>query len=410
MRTDRQEHDGGTNPGRNPLKSLLNTERLSKETRNFLNALAERALKTASEKLTGTTERVVERLEGGGPGVKSALSGATALVEGKSPVRAALKAGMTGLKEKVKGLFRRRRGKKAKLTNIVESTDVGAPLRLTFNQWSQFEDFPNFTKGVEHAERGGEGEKVSWKAKVWWFHRAWESSILEHIPDNRIVWRTTNAQKGRVDGAVSFSELAPNSTRVLLVVEYHPQGFIERIGNIWRAVGRRIRLDFKHFRRHVMVHAILNPEEITGWRGEIREGEIVKTHEDAVEEEERAREEEEAAREEEPAAGPEEEAEPEEEEAPAAEREEAAEEEPEREEAEEAEEAPAAEREEAAEEAAEEEPQERRRRRRPPVGRARARRRETEPEEEEGPEREEDGWEREDTVGTGQSRSPRRRR
>jgi uncharacterized membrane protein len=390
MTADERERGGdkGVGGGTGLLGDLLEslqTHRLSKETQNFLNALAEKALKKVSEKISETTERVVERLEGGGPGVKAALSGATALIEGKSPVRAALKAGATGLKEKVKGLFRRRRGKKAKVTNIVESLDVGASLRLTFNQWSQFEDFPNFTKGVEHAERHDEGQKVAWKAKIWWFRRSWDSSILEHIPDNRIIWRTTNAQKGSVDGAVSFSKLAPNSTRVLLVVEYHPMGFIERVGNIWRAVGRRIRLDFKHFRRHVMVHAILNPEEITGWRGEIREGEIVKTHEEAVEEEERAREEEEGAEPEEEGAPEAEEAEEErapeaEEEEPAPEAEEAEEEEPAPEPTE-AEEEPEEEPEEARAEEPEEPPteeredRERRRRRRPLEGRARPRRR-----------------------------------
>jgi hypothetical protein len=67
-----------------------------------------------------------------------------------------------------------------------------------------------------------------------------------------------------------------------LVVEYYPSGFFEKTGNLWRAQGRRMRLDFKNFQRYVT----LTQEEPEGWRGEIRDGEVVVSHEDALEEEE----------------------------------------------------------------------------------------------------------------------------
>jgi hypothetical protein len=114
------------------------------------------------------------------------------------------------------------------------------------------------------------------------------------VPDERIVWRS-KGQKGHVDGAVTFHELGPNLTRILVVLEYYPQGFMERTGNIWRAAGRRARLELKHFRRHVMTRTILNPDEVEGWRGVIEDGEVVKTHDEVVEEEERKREEAEEA-------------------------------------------------------------------------------------------------------------------
>jgi hypothetical protein len=85
---------------------------------------------------------------------------------------------------------------------------------------------------------------------------------------------------------VTFHKLAPDMTRLLLVLEYHPQGLFERTGNIWRAQGRRARLELKHFRRHVMTNAILHPEEIEGWRGVIQDGEVVQDHEEALAEEE----------------------------------------------------------------------------------------------------------------------------
>jgi uncharacterized membrane protein len=266
----------------------LHAGRLSQEAQNFIGALADRAVDTVSAKLSEATDKLIDRMDQGGPGVKSAVSGLKALAEGKSPFRAVASAGAAGIKEKVKQIFRGGKGKKGlKLVNIVETLDVGVPMRLAYNQWTQYEDFPSFTKKVEHAEHP-EDEKVNWKAQIWWSHRSWESTIIEQVPDDHIVWRS-KGPKGYADGAVTFSELAPNLTRIMLVMEYHPQGLFEHTGNLWRAQGRRARLEFKHFRRHVMAHAILKPDEIEGWRGEIRDGQVMKTHEEALEEEQRAR-------------------------------------------------------------------------------------------------------------------------
>ena len=84
---------------------------------------------------------------------------------------------------------------------------------------------------------------------------------------------------------VTFHELTPNLTKIVVVLEYHPQGLFERTGNLWRAQGRRVRLELKHFQRHVMAHALLSPDDVEGWRGLIEEGEVVKDHETALEEE-----------------------------------------------------------------------------------------------------------------------------
>jgi hypothetical protein len=128
-------------------------------------------------------------------------------------------------------------------------------------------------KKVENVDQE-EDEQLTWKAQVFWSHRTWTATIIEQIPDKRIVWRS-EGDKGHVDGAVTFHELAPELTRILLVLEYHPQGLFERTGNLWRAQGRRARLELKHFRRHVMTRTILDPGEAEGWRGEIRDGEVV---------------------------------------------------------------------------------------------------------------------------------------
>ncbi|RZL80206.1 MAG: SRPBCC family protein, partial [Rhodococcus sp. (in: high G+C Gram-positive bacteria)] len=153
--------------------------------------------------------------------------------------------------------------------------------QLAYNQWTQFEDFPSFMKKVERVAQESD-EKLEWKAKIFLSHRTWEASILEQVPDERIVWRSKGA-KGYIDGAVTFHEVTPDLTRILLVLEYHPKGLFEKTGNLWRAQGRRARLELKHFGRHVMTQSILHPDEIEGWRGEIRDGEVVEPEQDEVE-------------------------------------------------------------------------------------------------------------------------------
>jgi uncharacterized membrane protein len=264
-------------------------DRLKTEARGLVGALGDRALSSVQGKVEGATGRLTEYVEGGGgPGLMTAVTGAKNVAEGKSPARSMLGAGFKGVAEKVKGMFGKGRGgqgKKLKVTNIVESIDVGVPIELAYNQWTQFADFPSFMKKVENVDQV-EDEKLHWKAQVFWSHREWEADIIEQIPDERIVWRSKGA-KGHVDGAVTFHELSPEMTRVLLVLEYHPQGLFEHTGNLWRAQGRRARLELKHYRRHVMTNAILHPDEIQGWRGVIKDSEVVEDDEQALEPEDR---------------------------------------------------------------------------------------------------------------------------
>ena len=158
------------------------------------------------------------------------------------------------------------------------------PLKVAYNQWTEFGAFPSFMKKVENAE-AADDNKINFKAQIFLSHRTWEATILEQIPDECIVWRS-KGQKGHVDGAVTFHEIGPNLTRILVVLEYYPQGLFEKTGNIWEAQGRRARAELRHFRRHVMTRTILDPDEVEGWRGRIEDSEVVETHEEALEREE----------------------------------------------------------------------------------------------------------------------------
>ncbi|WP_433344991.1 SRPBCC family protein [Micromonospora sp. CA-111912] len=264
--------------------------------RNLASAIGERAVTAVTEKVTGATGRLSEYAQqGGGPGLIAAATGTQKLAEGKAPVKAMFHAGLAGGKEKLmSALGRGGKGggkggsKKLKVTNIVESIEVGVPIRVAYDQWTQFGDFPSFMKKVETVDTDGD-EKLTWKAQVLWSHRTWESTIVRQIPDRLIHWRS-KGEKGSVDGTVSFHELTPDLTRILVVLEYHPQGFFEHTGNLWRAQGRRVRLELKHFVRHVMTQTVLDPDSVQGWRGEIEDSEVVRDHETALREEREERE------------------------------------------------------------------------------------------------------------------------
>ncbi|MEU4685690.1 SRPBCC family protein [Streptomyces xinghaiensis] len=280
------ERKGGPVPS---LKENPAVGRLKQEASAFAAAQAQRLLVSAGEKLGGATARLTDVAEGrasGGSGlVRLAGESGKKFAEGKGPVRSAVEMGAAGLKDKVKeavtsGMGKRKGGGgKGKYVTISEDVDVGVPLREAYNQWTQFQEFSTFAKGVQGVESADETTS-NWRAKIFWSSRSWKASTTEQIPDERIAW-TSEGAKGTLKGVVTFHALDHSLTRILMVLEYYPKGLFEKTGNIWRAQGRRARLDLKNFRRFVMMRG-----EATGkWRGEIRDGEVVRGHEEVLESE-----------------------------------------------------------------------------------------------------------------------------
>jgi uncharacterized membrane protein len=328
-----ERSDGQPSGGLGTLTKELDTDRLLEEARNLLAALGERAVANVTNKVENLAD---SGGLGSGLGAKVALAGGKQLLsQGASHLKSAVGGGISQATDKVKetvsgglGGGKDAKNKKLKVTNIVEQIDVGLPVSDAYNQWTQFEDFPGFMKKVEDVEQESETES-NWKAQIFLSHRKWRATVIEQVPDELIVWQS-KGDKGHVDGAVTFHEVTPHLTRILLVLQYYPQGMFERTGNVWRAQGRRARLELKHFRRHAMSQVLLHPEEVEGWRGEVHDGEVVRSDEEVREEE--------AAGEEELEEHPEDEEEEEEEEEPRDEEEEEEEEEPRDEEEEEEEE------------------------------------------------------------------------
>jgi uncharacterized membrane protein len=262
--------------GAESLASQLGLNRLGEQLQGLASAMADRGVSVVTDRLDGLTSK---------------MSGSTAktvknMAKGDSAPKAALKAGIETVKDSgLKGASTIKdkvsdavggdndgdKGKdKMKFINIVEELDLPVPRAVAYRAWTQFEEFPSFMKKVENVEQQ-EDQTVEWKAQIFWFHRSWTAEIVDQVPNERIVWRS-KGEKGYVDGAVTFHELTPDLTRMMVNLEYYPQGFVERTGNLWRAQGRRVRLELKFFRRYITSEVLLRQDEVEGWPG--HDGEV----------------------------------------------------------------------------------------------------------------------------------------
>src|SRR5690606_31908627 len=221
------------------LIDQLPTEQLTHELQELAKAAGHRVLEQATGRLGGVARKlagtagetgkaaVEEALKGGGKGgiLKGVAGKVTKGAMGK--VAQAGKAVPGKIKEAVTGGGGGGGGGQAgktKGTNIGGSIDVGVPGRVAYDQWTRFTEIPDFMKKVEKVEQESDTE-LSWRAQIFLSHRDWKSTIIDQVPDERIVWKSEGA-KGYVDGAVTFHELAPDLTRILVVLQYYPQGFV----------------------------------------------------------------------------------------------------------------------------------------------------------------------------------------
>jgi uncharacterized membrane protein len=269
----------GDRGGADSLASQLGLNQLGEQLQGLVSAMADRGVSVVTDRLDGLTNK---------------MSGATGktvknMAKGDSAPKAALKAGIESVKDTgLKGVSSMKdkvseavggddggdqgKDKKLKFINIVEELDLPVPRAVAYQAWTQFEEFPSFMKKVENVEQQ-EDQTVEWKAQIFWSHRSWTAEIVDQVPNERIVWRS-KGEKGHVDGAVTFHELTPDLTRMLVNLEYYPQGLFERTGNLWRAQGRRARLELKLFRRYITSEVLLRQDEVEGWPGEIHDGEV----------------------------------------------------------------------------------------------------------------------------------------
>jgi uncharacterized membrane protein len=147
-------------------------------------------------------------------------------------------------------------------SNVAQSIDVEVPVHTAYNQWTQFEEFPRFMDGVENVQQLDDTH-LRWTATIGGKTKEWDAVITEQIPDERIAW--TNTTGARNAGVVTFHRLADNRTRVMLQVDYEPEGIIENVGDKLGVVSRRIHGDLRRFKDFIEARG----QETGAWRGEV---------------------------------------------------------------------------------------------------------------------------------------------
>jgi uncharacterized membrane protein len=139
-------------------------------------------------------------------------------------------------------------GKKTRRLPIQRWTDVAVPVETAYKAWSDFEEFPKFMHRVLHVEKAGRN-KLRWQEKIWFSRRQWEATITERRTNDRIVWKTTSGMSHR--GVVSFHKIEPNLTRVMVEMEFEPNGMVEKMASGLRFVKRAVQADLARFKAHV---------------------------------------------------------------------------------------------------------------------------------------------------------------
>ena len=142
--------------------------------------------------------------------------------------------------------------------------DVRVPVRTAYNQWTQFESFPQFMEGVKEV-RQLDNKHLHWVAEVGGKTQEWDAAITEQLPDQRVAWKSTTGDPN--SGVVTFHYLEPDKTRVMLQLDYAPQGVVEGAAAALGFLDRRVKGDMERFKRFIESQG-----QATGaWRGTIED-------------------------------------------------------------------------------------------------------------------------------------------
>jgi uncharacterized membrane protein len=143
-----------------------------------------------------------------------------------------------------------------------QSIDVSVPVRTAYNQWTQFEEFPRYMEGVYEVQQLDDTHLL-WVADIGGQRREWKAEITEQRPDERIAWRSMEGNTHA--GVVTFHRLGDSETRVMLQMEYEPEGAVEKAGDAAGIVGSRIKGDLQRYKEFIESRG----QETGAWRGEV---------------------------------------------------------------------------------------------------------------------------------------------
>ncbi|HVU74520.1 MAG TPA: SRPBCC family protein [Mycobacteriales bacterium] len=152
------------------------------------------------------------------------------------------------------------------MPTIEESIDVDVPIRTAYDQWTQFETFPQFMEGVDEVKQLDD-RHTHWKTTIAGATREFDAEITEQNPDERVAWKATDGTSNA--GAVTFHQLDKSKTRIMVQIDWEAESLTEKAGAAIGADDRRVKLDLKRFKEFIEERGTA-----TGaWRGDVpREG------------------------------------------------------------------------------------------------------------------------------------------
>jgi ribosome-associated toxin RatA of RatAB toxin-antitoxin module len=148
------------------------------------------------------------------------------------------------------------------MASVNETIDVAVPVSMAYNQWTQFESFPQFMHGVQSVRQLSDTTN-HWTVKVAGVEREFDTKITEQHPDQRIAWKSTDGTSHA--GAVDFHRLDERHTRVTVQLDWDPQTFVEKAGAASGADKMQVKSDLKRFKEFVETQG----SETGAWRGKV---------------------------------------------------------------------------------------------------------------------------------------------
>lgn len=148
------------------------------------------------------------------------------------------------------------------MSTVEESIDVAVPVSIAYNQWTQFETFPQFMKGVESVTQVSDTES-HWETKIGGVQRSFDTTITEQHPDERVAWKSTDGKSQA--GVVTFHRLSDAETRVTVQLDWDPETFAEKVGAVVGADDHRVKGDLARFKDFIESRG----SETGAWRGNV---------------------------------------------------------------------------------------------------------------------------------------------
>jgi uncharacterized membrane protein len=149
------------------------------------------------------------------------------------------------------------------VASVQEAIDVDVPIRVAYDQWTQFESFPEFMGGVERITQLDDTH-THWVTNIDGVKREFDAEITEQHPEERVAWTSTGGEAQHA-GVVTFHRLADDRTRVMIQIDWEPTGIVEKAGAALGFDDRQVKADAKRFKEFIESRGT----ETGAWRGDV---------------------------------------------------------------------------------------------------------------------------------------------